>query len=216
MILPNFKGHPLYLLRRAQKWAIVRLESGVAAVEFAILAPVFLSLLMVTFEFGFAFYARAILQGAVEEAARSASLENTQWSAISQRVSSQIKTVIPTANAQTDISFQFDPVYYASYADIEVPEDFEDNNNNDQWDPEECFVDRNSNRNYDTDVGLDGRGGAQDVVTIDATVSYVRPFPIWGLFGLDQRQTIRVSTYLRNQPFSAQAAQQSLQICPAA
>lgn len=191
-----------------------RAEAGVAAVEFAILAPVFLGLLMIVFEFGFAFYARAILQGAVEEASRSASLENTQWSQISARVNSQVRTVIPTGNAQTDISFQFDPVYYANYAEIAVPEDFEDNNNNNAWDSDECFVDRNGNRTYDTDVGLSGRGGAQDVVMINATLSYVRPFPLWGLFGFDQRQTIRVSSYLRNQPFSAQAAQSSLQICP--
>lgn len=190
-------------------------ESGLAAVEFAILAPVFLGLLMITFEFGFAFYARAVLQGAVEEAARTASLENTQWSAISERVNEQVSSVIPAGSAQTDISFEFDPVYYANYSEIQVPEDFEDNNNNDQWDANECFVDRNGNRSYDTDVGLSGRGGAQDVVTIDATVTYVRPFPMWGLFGMDQRQTIRVSTYLRNQPFSAQASQQSMQICPA-
>jgi TadE-like protein len=175
---------------------------------------VFIGLLMITFEFGFTFYARAVLQGAVDEAARTASLENTDWDDISERVSTQVRSVIPASEAETDISFDLDPTYYLNYVDLTLPEDFEDNNNNNLWDTDECFVDRNNNATYDTDVGLEGRGGAQDVVAIDATLTYERPFPLWQLIGVDQRQTIRISTYLRNQPFSAQAAQASVRICP--
>lgn len=193
---------------------LLRDEGGVTVIEFAFLAPVFLGFMLVAFEFGFVFYARAILQGAVEEAARTASLENTNWDDISDRVNSQVRRVIPASNADTQISFELDPTYYANYVDIELPEDFEDNNNNDVWDPEECYVDRNNNQTYDVDVGLDGRGGAQDVVAIDATLTYVRPFPLWQLFDLDPTQTIRVSTFLRNQPFSAQSSQVGVRICP--
>lgn len=189
---------------------------GISAVEFALLAPVFLGILLVVFEFGFAFYARAVLQGAVDEAARTATLENTRWTEISDRVSAQVKSVIPASDAETDISFDLDPVYYANYVEINLPEDFEDDNNNNEWDPEECFVDRNNNASYDTDVGLAGRGSAQDVVAIDATLTYVRPFPLWKLFDLDSHQTIKISTFLRNQPFSAQAAQVTERICPEA
>jgi hypothetical protein len=198
--------HPVHDLGRDSR--------GVAAVEFALLIPVFLGILLVVFEFGFAFYARAVLQGAVDDAARTATLENTEWTAISERVSRQVRSVIPASDAETDISFNLDPAYYANYVDIHLPEDFEDNNNNDQWDSNECFVDRNQNATYDTDVGLSGRGSAQDVVAINATLTYVRPFPLWQMFNIDQRQTIRISTFLRNQPFSAQAAQVNLRICP--
>ena len=193
----------------------VRDKRGVSAVEFAFLAPVFIGILLVAFEFGFVFYARAVLQGAVEEASRTASLENTDWDDISDRVNEQVRRVIPASDADTQISFELDPTYYANYVDIELPEHFEDNNNNDLWDPEECYVDRNNNQTYDTDVGLDGRGGAQDVVAIDATLTYVRPFPLWELFDIEPTQTIRVSTFLRNQPFSAQSAQTGVRICPA-
>ncbi|WP_336918904.1 TadE/TadG family type IV pilus assembly protein [Altererythrobacter lauratis] len=188
---------------------------GVSVVEFALIAPVFVGMLLVVFEFGFAFYAKAVLQGAVEEAARTATMENTSWNALSNRVNRQVRNVIPASDAETEISFSLDPVYYANYVDINLPEDFEDNNNNNMWDSDECFVDRNGNSTYDTDVGLSGRGGAQDVVTITATLTYVRPFPLWRLFQLDSTQTIRVSTYLRNQPFSAQAAVNNVRICPA-
>lgn len=194
---------------------LVRNERGISIVEFGLLAPVFIGFLLAVFEFGFAFYARAVLQGAVEEAARTASLENTQFDAIETRVSDQVVRVIPAGDADTDISFELDPIYYANYVDLTYPEDFEDNNNNNEWDSDECFVDRNNNGNYDTDVGLSGRGGAQDVVAIQASLTYVRPFPLWELFGVSPTQTINVATFLRNQPFAAQAAQSSVSICPA-
>ena len=202
-------------VRRFSLGKFLRNDQGVSAVEFALIAPVFFGILLVAFEFGFAFYARAILQGAVEEAARTASLENTQWDEIENLVNNKVRQVIPVSDSETEISFDLDPTYYANYVDLELPEDFEDDNNNNEWDPEECFVDRNSNTTYDVDIGLSGRGGAQDVVVIDATLVYNRPFPIWGLFNLEQTQTIRISTFLRNQPFSAQAQNVGVRICPA-
>jgi TadE-like protein len=189
-------------------------EKGVSAIEFAFVMPAFLFLFFGVFEFGFAFYARSVLQGAVEQAARRASLENWAWAAIQQDVENQVKSVIPVADTNTQIRFEIDPTYYASYNDIQLPEDFTDSNSNGQRDSNECFVDRNGNATYDEDVGLAGRGGAQDVVAIDAEIQYWRPFPFWTVFGFDDTQTLRVSTYLRNQPFSAQAARVGVRICP--
>jgi Flp pilus assembly protein TadG len=189
-------------------------RSGSAVVEFAIVAQVFLAMLMAVFDVGFLVYAKAVLQGAVEDGARSASLENTEWSAIENRVNSQVMSVIPVDNAETDISFDFDPTYYGNYADVALPEDFTDSNANGQRDTNECFVDRNGNRSYDTDVGLAGRGGAQDVVSIRAEVTYKRIFPLWSMIGQSQDYTIAAQTYLRNQPFSAQAARVGVRICP--
>ncbi|MBT2133668.1 pilus assembly protein [Croceibacterium sp. LX-88] len=182
--------------------------------EFAIVAPIFLMLLMAIFDLGFLVYAKAVLQGAVEEGARTASLENTEWDKIKQRVNDQVESVIPVGDASTDITFTFNPNYYANYNDIELPEDFTDTNKNKKWDTDECYVDRNNNQTYDTDVGLAGRGGAQDVLSISAQVTYVRIFPLWALLGEKQEHTIEASTYLRNQPFSAQAARVGVQICP--
>lgn len=189
-------------------------RAGTSTIEFAVVAPVFLAMLMAVFDLGFLVYAKAVLQGAVEDGARSASLENTTWSQIETRVNEQVMSVIPVENADTDISFSFDPTYYGNYSDIALPEDFTDANGNGVWDANECFVDRNGNRSYDTDVGLAGRGGAQDVVSISAEVTYVRIFPLWSLLDQSQLHTIAARTYLRNQPFSAQAARVGVRVCP--
>lgn len=189
-------------------------DTGATIIEFAIVAPVFLLMLMAVFDLGFLIYSKAVLQGAVEHGARSASLENTEWSTIEDRVNEQVRAVIPVRDSSTDISFEFDPLYYENYNDIQLPEDFTDTNNNDIWDSNECFVDRNGNGNYDVDVGLTGRGGAQDVVSIRAEVTYKRIFPLWMMLNQSQDYTITAATFLRNQPFSAQAARVGVKICP--
>ena len=193
--------------------ALGRDQRGVSAVEFALVAPMFLSVLMATFDLGFGVYTKAVLQGAIEEAARQASLENTQWTNIESKVKNQILAVIPSSDPSTDISFTLDPRVYEDYDDLILPEQFTDTNSNGSRETGECYMDRNSNRQYDTDVGVAGRGGAQDVISIKASVTYKRVFPLWAMTGQSQNQLIEASTNLRNQPFGAQAARVAVSIC---
>jgi Flp pilus assembly pilin Flp len=194
--------------------SFIRDQRGVTAVEFALIGPMFVSLLMATFDLGFGVYTKAVLQGSIEEAARRASLENTAWADIENKVKGQILAVIPSSDPTTDISFQLDPRVYEDYDDLILPEEFTDTNSNGVRDITECYVDRNNNRQYDTNVGIAGRGGAQDVISIKASVTFKRAFPLWSLVGQSQNQLIEASTYLRNQPFGAQAARVGVRICP--
>lgn len=193
---------------------------GIAVTEFGFIAPLFLLLLMGVFDVGFGMYTQAVLQGATVEGARLASLENTLDTEIVRRVNRQVLNVIPSSDPDTEIDFEFDPVYYQNYAEIELPEDFTDKLRgspavkNGVYDPDECFVDRNGNRSWDRDVGIDGRGGAQDVVAIRTTVTYKRIFPFWKMIGQPQNQRLTAMTFLRNQPFSAQAPRVGVRICP--
>jgi hypothetical protein len=182
-------------------------KRGVALTEFALVAPVFMVVLMGVFDIGYAMYAKSLLQGSVEAAGRVASLENTTTAQIDQRV----RDTVESLNRTGDLSF--DRSYYQNYLDISVPEDFTDANGNTVRDAGECFIDRNGNSAWDQDVGISGRGGAQDVVVYTATLTYDRLFPIWGLLNQPSTQTLTGVTYLRNQPFSAQAARVGVRIC---
>jgi Flp pilus assembly pilin Flp len=182
-------------------------NQGVALTEFALIAPVFMMTLMGAFDIGYGMYVKAILEGAVENAGRTASLETTQTSEIDNRIRDTINSLNRTGN----LTFSRD--YYQNYADVDLPEDFTDANANGVRDTGECFVDRNGNSRWDADVGLPGRGGAQDVVLYSATLTYVRLFPLWSILGQPKEITITGSTYLRNQPFSAQAARVGVRIC---
>lgn len=186
---------------------LAREKRGMALVEFALIAPTFMLLLMGVFDIGYGMYAKAILEGAVESAGRSASLENTTNAAIDDKVRAQITALNRSGN------LQFTRTYYQNYVDVDLPEDFTDTNGNSQWDPGECYVDRNGNNSWDADVGLPGRGGAQDVVLYSAAFEYRRLFPLWKILGQSENQTITGTTYLRNQPFSAQAARVGVRIC---
>lgn len=200
--------------RRKRLFQLGRDNKGVAAIEFAMIAPTFVMILMAGFDIGFGIYAKGVLQGAVEDAARTASLENTSWEAIKSRVNNQVRKVIPSADPATDITFTMDPSFYGNYADVSLPEDFTDSNGDGNWDPNECFVDRNANSQFDTDVGIAGRGGAQDVVAISAELTFERVFPLWAFMGQPNTITLEAKTFLRNQPFSAQAARVGVRICP--
>lgn len=199
-------------LRRMARLA--RNEDGVAVTEFGFVAPVFLMLLMAVFDYGFALYADSVLHGAVQNGARRASLENTLWTDIEAQVNKEVRNVVPTSNPDTEITFTLDPTYYQNYNDVDLPEDFTDANGNGEYDNTECFVDRNSNNQWDEDVGLAGRGGAQDVVSIKASLTYKRIFPFWKMVGQPDAVTLTATSYLRNQPFSAQASRVGVQICP--
>lgn len=206
--------------RLARLGRIARDRRGIAVTEFGFIAPLFLLLMMGIFDVGYGMYIQSVLHGATQEGARLASLENRLYSDIQNRVSRQIRNVVPSSNPDTEISFTFDPVYYQNYNEISVPEDFTDKARgtpavkNGTYDPDECFIDRNSNRQWDRDVGLTGPGGAQDVVSIKATLTYKRVFPFWKMMGQPQNQVLTARTFLRNQPFSAQAPRVGVRICP--
>jgi Flp pilus assembly protein TadG len=188
-------------------------EEGITVVEFGLIAPTFLMVLLGVFDIGFGYYTKSVLQGAVEEAARQASLENDQWTNIQDKVQNQVLATIPGAQTNTQISFSISPEYYENYDDIILPEDFKDSNSNNVRDPGECYIDRNGNKTYDLDVGLSGEGSAQDVVAITADVSYPRAFPLWAMLGISQTQKITINTYVRNQPFGARVLKAGIEIC---
>lgn len=152
------RPHTLAGLRKA--------EDGIAATEFGFVAPVFIMLLMGIFDLGYSMYIQSALQGAVQEGARRASLENTLWTDIEARVNAQVKQVIPSSDPTTVISFNLDRTAYGEYSDVKVPEIFEDIERgatmNGTYDPAEPYTDANGNGRYDdgetfTDTNANGR-----------------------------------------------------------
>ena len=187
--------------------SLLRNEQGIAAVEFALIAPTFMLMLMGVFDLGYAGYIQSVLQGAVEEAGRGSSLETTTSANLDTKVRDTVKELNKSGTLTTG------RLYYEKYSDISVPEDFTDANANGLRDAGECFIDKNGNSMWDSDVGLAGRGGAQDVVVYTASFNYKRMFPLWTILGQSDTQVISAKTYLRNQPFSAQAARVGVKVC---
>lgn len=175
-------------------------REGATLVEFAFVAPVFVLMLMGLFEFGFQVYARSLLQGAMQEAARNATLEGgeVEIEQLDNAVSRQLRNFIPSAE------ITFERTNYTNFSDVLQPEEFTDSNGDGVCNANEPFEDVNDNGHWDEDRGQDGLGGARDAVLYQATADYDRMFPLHRLMGWEPQVSIEASTVLRNQPFETQ------------
>ncbi len=184
-------------------------RDGVTAVEFAIVAPVMLLLIFGLLDLTFQAYIQSVLDGAVNAAARSGTIEENaaDQSAVDQRVADQVHTVVSQAR------MTFDRTNYVTVSQIGKPELFDDDNKNDEYDPDECFIDYNRNGVWDADRGRIGQGGADDFVRYTATATYQRLFPM-AMFGLPATQRLTAVSVLRNQPYAGQGGASNQKVCP--
>ncbi len=180
-------------------------------VEFALVTPVFLLMLLGAFELGHATYVQSALYGALQEAGRDAGLESgsANLSQIDAAVLEKVKYLTPQGAIVATRK------NYSNFEDVGTPEDFIDKNGNLSYDAGECFTDVNGNNMWDTDRGGTGLGGADDVVAYTAALTYKRIFPLGKLLGWSDTTTISATTISRNQPYGDQAERSEVQVCPA-
>jgi Flp pilus assembly protein TadG len=177
-------------------------ESGATVVEFAMVAPVLVTLLLALFDIGYNLYTASVLQGTIQKAARDSSIEGSVTSSLDDKVAVAVHKIAPGA------TMTFARKSYASFSDIGTPEDFTDVNGNGTCDKGEPFEDANRNGSWDDDRGSSGQGGARDAVLYTVHVSYPRAFPVGGFLGLSGNHEMETSTVLRNQPFGPQTVTQ--------
>jgi len=183
-------------------------DRGTAITEFALTAPLFLLILMGIFDFSWQMYGKQVLSGAVAKAARDATLESN--SGTQAALDAVVRKKVQDVFANADVTFTRKA--YDSYDEIGDPENYTDTNKNGRYDTGECFQDVNGNRNWDSDRGQAGNGGAEDVVVYTANMKITRILPVWNMLGQPQETTIKASTVLRNQPYAAATATNSV-IC---
>jgi len=184
-------------------------DSGAAAVEFALIAPVLLLGLLGMFDLGHNMYTSTLLRGAIYKTARDSTIEGAgnSSSRLDQRVTDVVSDIAPRA------VLEFSRKSYSSYSAVGKAEDFTDINKNDTCDAGEPYEDANGNKSWDEDRGKDGTGGARDAVLYDVTVTYPRAFPFYKLIGAQDTSTLQAKTILRNQPFSDQNLQVLVRNC---
>lgn len=193
------------MMALAKKW-VLRFGGdigGVAVIEFALVAPVFLILVMGTFDLGQMAYAKSVLEGAVQKAARDSALETASTLQADNLVKKIVSPVVPGAQIETSRTSYFD------FVDIGRPERWNDANNNGSCDNNETYVDENSNGQWDRDIGVSGNGGASDVIIYTVTVTYTPVFKIPFMPDKWHDRTLTATAVRKNQPFAQQQAQGS-------
>lgn len=173
-------------------------ERGVTAIEFAIAAPVLIMLLLGIYDMGHTLYVSALLRGAVQQAARSDTLEVADVAKANAYVEGIVKSVVPQAEVRSK------RVSYYDFADIKRAESWNDNNGNGVCDKAESYIDENRNLRWDPDVGVENNGGANDVTLYTVDVIYepifINPF----VSSSKNLRTLSASAVKKNQPFALQ------------
>ena len=174
--------------------------TGAVLIEFALVAPVFLMLIMGTFDLGQMAYGKSVLEGAVQKAARDSALETSSTLVADNTVKNIIGPILPGAQLTTTRTSYFD------FVDIGRPERWNDGNNNGQCDNNETYVDENSNGDWDKDIGVTGNGGASDVIIYTVVVKYTPVFRIPFMPAKWYERTLTSTAVRKNQPFAQQTA----------
>lgn len=177
-------------------------DRGATLIEFAMVAPVMIIVIMGLLDMTYRIYATAILQGAVQKASRSSTLasNNTSQTALDTAIKDAFKQI---NGGVTDSSFVFTRRNFSNFTNADKMEP--STGPGGVCAPGFTYVDLNNSNTYD-DGAQNGQGGAQDAVLYTVQVTYPSPFPVASLYGASRTPTIRATTILRNQPFATQGA----------
>jgi Flp pilus assembly protein TadG len=182
-------------------------QSGVTIVEFGLLAPVLIVMLLGMFDVAHTLYVQAALQGVVQKTARDSTIQNNNTAAgqaaLDATITAQVKKIDNVAVVTPT------RLYYKDYADAaRTYEPFSDANGDGKCDNNESYTDENGNGVWDAQLGTSA-GGAQDKTLYTVTVTYPRMFPMAKLIGLSPTVTLTAKTVLAVQPYADQVTYSS-------
>ena len=180
--------------------ALGRDSSGATIVEFALVVPVLSLLLLGTLDLGYRSYVSSIVQGALHEAARMATVGGVSTSTIQTHVQNRLRDFSRNATITTTTRS------YSEFSGVNVPETItQDTAPIGTYNTGDCFQDVNGNGTYDLDRGRGGLGGAEDVVYFEVTMTYPHIVPLGTFLGWNSNVTVRQNTVLRNQPYAGRS-----------
>jgi Flp pilus assembly protein TadG len=176
-------------------------QRGATLVEFAMILPALCVLLLGIFELGYRSYVSSVLQGALHEAARMATVGGVSMSTIDTRVRTRLSNFSSTGTVTTSTTSYYD------FSGVSMPEKItQDTAPLGTYNTGDCYEDANGNSSYDTDRGRSGMGGADDIVRYQVSISYPRIVPIWRFISSwGTTETVTSNTVLRNQPYAGRS-----------
>ncbi|HRY22790.1 MAG: pilus assembly protein [Geminicoccaceae bacterium] len=172
-------------------------RTGNTMVEFALIGPVFLVMVLGIFEICLILFTSGSLQSAVASASRygitGQAGDTDRLTAITEILRDRTFGFIDIEEA--DIS----TLVYPSFTEIGRPEPFTDQDGDATFDPGEPYEDINGSGGWDADMGSAGLGGPGDIVlyNVDYRSRLMNAF-VAPLFG-DIRYTATIA--VRNEPY---------------
>lgn len=177
-------------------------ERAIAAVEFALIAPVMILLICGFMEYAYVASARTTLEAATMRAARAVAASDcpSRRLEIMQSTIRGVMTSFP-ASGGTGVEI-VTRAYSGSFSDAGEPEPYNDANGNRRWDTGEPYNDVNGNGVYDIDMGsLGSIGGAGQVISYTSRYRLASLFDFISFrFNGGNSYVIEASTVIRNEP----------------
>jgi Flp pilus assembly pilin Flp len=180
--------------------SLAREQRGATIVEFAFIAPLMCVTLLGFLDLGYRAYVTSVIQGALRDAARMATVGGKTGSQIDDEVKIRLKDFSKKA------TITINKYSYADFGDVKMPEKIsQDTAPLGAYNVGDCYEDSNGNGQYDLDKGKAGLGGADDIVYYEVVMSFPRLVPLGKFLGFSNTQTIKASTVLQNQPFAVRS-----------
>lgn len=181
-------------------------EKGAAIVEYAIILPFFLTLIIGGLEMGNIFMVNSSLEGAVSSSTRTAMTGAlpSNYTDRTTYIKDLVTNSLTAAGVTSGVTITMN--VYDSFANIGKPEPFVDQNGNQIYDVGECYTDVNNNSVWDSDMGSDGAGGEENIMImkVDVNLPYMTGFMKSVMMG-KLGTSLSASTAIRNEPFGGVA-----------
>ena len=182
---------------------------GATVIEFALIALPVCILMMGGMEVAYESYVRAVMQGALTDAARDASVETPDLfdpgDTIEKKVEAAIRRQAGRIAVKAEITVKQRNFY--EFSGVNRAEKLlSDVNGNGEFDEEDgdCWEDANDNGMFDLDSSGEGRGSADDIAFYSARVVMPRLFPVTGFVPMKPDFDLTIETAVRNQPYGDQ------------
>lgn len=180
---------------------LCRREEGSTLMEFAFAAPVLVTLVIGSMEFGTIMLTSTLMESSLREAARfgitGLEVQNrTRLEEITRIIDERTLGLVDMSQANVNI------LVYPSFSDIGRGEDYVDGNANGVYDIGETFTDENGNGIWDADVGTAGSGESGDIVVYRLQYDWQVMTPIASHFiGTNGSIGLNASIVVRNEPW---------------
>ena len=177
----------------------LRNNEGVTALEFALIAPVLLLLIMGIVEFSIVMFINTVLEGATIASSRYGKTGYVEsGSTRQQQIIKQITD--RTAGILDPALITVTTTVYPAFNSVNKPEPYTDTNGNNQYNIGEPYTDVNGNGQWDSDMGAAGLGNANDVVVYTASYPWTIQTPMVAAI-LGSTFTIASRTVVKNEPY---------------
>jgi len=192
--------------RRRALSAIVRDRRGATIVEFALVLMPFLTMLLGSLDIGYQVYLNALTNGALERAARKASVGNQTRQQVIDIITDEVRTILPVAQRSDPRAVTVTPLSYFNFSNVGGGERITgDTAPLGEYNATDCYEDRNNNGRYDaTGGGGADLGTSDDIIYYRVDISAPRLSPLLKAIGLGDTTEVHAKTLIRNQPYGDQ------------